>query len=580
MDRPDPLGGSLEDLRALTRDLHPDEIVDLVAGLPIGVVESLTAGSKDPMLIPRTPIEQARAIDEGYRVRPHLQYLSDQIAEAVADVEKGINRRLIVELPPRSGKTTMTTLYTPAWIMHNHPDWPIALVSHDGTLATSWGRQIRRWAEGGLLGVGIARDAGAASEWETTEGGTMLARSYRESFTGRGARVLIVDDIIKDFVEAHSQTVRDSVWNWWLTVALGRLEPPYLVIVTATRWHEDDFIGRLLSPEYEGDPAAWQEIRLAALATGEDDPLGRSAGEALLSPLLDETPDEARARYEEQREAVGSYTFAAMYQQRPAPAKGAIFDSGWWRFWSWDPDKATEDGRVIHLDPSSLAAGGKWLDSWDLSFDSGEKADWVVGQRWCRRGPDRFLLASKRGRWNFTETIREMKAWAGVEPDDWNEDELGPFDPYDLHRNPWGQHVHLRVIEKKANGAAAINVLSETISGLKPVSPTASKEIRARAVTPEIESGHVYLPHPSDPGNEWVTDLLSELRNFPHDAHDDQVDTLTQALGQLRNPGKGSVHSPVKHGIPQRRPGLGQPGLPGLGQSGLGGKLRTPGFRR
>jgi hypothetical protein len=104
--------------------------------------------------------------------------------------------------------------------------------------------------------------------------------------------------------------------------------------------------------------------------------------------------------------------------------------------------------------------------------------------------------------------------------------------------------VHDRLVEDRANGSAIIDTLRDHISGLKPINPTIGKEARARAITPEVESGNVYLPLPSDPGNEWVTDLLSELRNFPHDAADDQVDALTQALAYLRDSGRGGITVP------------------------------------
>src|SRR5699024_1225666 len=130
--------------------------------------------------------------------------------------------------------------------------------------------------------VAIARDAGAVGAWETTEGGRLLSLSIRESFTGRGAKVLIIDDPHKDFVDAHSATMRTNVWEWWLSVAQTRLEPPYLVIVVMTRWHEDDLVGRLLSPDYPGDPASWEVVSLPALATSPNDALGRGKDEPLL----------------------------------------------------------------------------------------------------------------------------------------------------------------------------------------------------------------------------------------------------------------------------------------------------------
>jgi len=114
----------------------------------------------------------------------------------------------------------------------------------------------------------------------------------------------------------------------------------------------------------------------------------------------------------------------------------------------------------------------------------------------------------------------------------------------DDYASPYGRYVHDRLIEDKANGSAIIDTLKEFVAGLKPINPSIGKVARARAVTPECESGNVYLPLPSDEGNEWVQDLLSEIRNFPHDANDDQVDTLVQALAYLRDSGRGGLTVP------------------------------------
>lgn len=497
--------------------------------------------------LPEDPVIQAKELDPLYVDRHHIAYLAGRIAQAVKDVEGGENRHLAVSMPPRAGKSTLTSLYSPLWMLRRHPEWPIVMTSYDGGLTKGWARQIRHYIEDRPdLGIALKRDGGAGGHWETAEGGGMYSVGIGGALTGRGAKVMIIDDPVSDFAAAHSPRIRQNLWDWWLSVAQTRLEPPYLVLVVMTRWHEDDFVGRLLSKEHEGDPADWERIVLPAIADRPDDVLGREEGEPLISPLLDETPEEAKARWETVKVQVGTYTFEAMHQQHPAPAKGAIFDAGWWRYWTIFPEKATEDGRVVLLRPETLH-GGRWLDSWDMNFDAGSTTDFVVGQRWVRYQANRYLIAQQRDRWNFTASIRHMKDWAGIPPDDWDEDEFGPFDPYNPNVNPYGQFVHERYIEKKANGAAAITTLHDLISGLKPVNPHTSKELRARAVTPEVQSGNVYLPHPTDPGNEWVSDLLSELRNFPHDAHDDQVDTLTQALLQLRDEGKGGITNPATH---------------------------------
>lgn len=474
-----------------------------------------------------SPLAQAVELDPGYRTPEHLLHLSDRIADAVRDVEHGQNRMLAVSMPPRAGKSQLVSRNSPIWMLRRHPDWKIMLASYDSSLTTAWTRGIRETVEERPgLGIALKADGGAGGVWETVEGGGMFATSVGGNLTGRGARVLIIDDPIKDFVEAHSPNKREALWNWWLSVAQTRLEPPYLVLVVMTRWHEDDFVGRLVSREHEGNPLDWERIVLPAIA-GPGDPIGREEGDPLFSPIVKETREQAIERWADVRRSVGTYTFSAMYQQSPAPAKGAIFDSTWWRYWTTDPSRVTDDGRVVYLDPDRDLDRARWVDSWDMAFKGTDASDYVVAQRWARSGGNRYLLAQQRGRWSFTETVERMKLWTGPESS----------------ANPWGDRVHERLVEDKANGTAVMDTLKDRVSGIKAVSPKDGKEARARAVTPEVESGSVYLPHPSDPGNEWVTDLLSELRNFPHDAHDDQVDTLTQALMNLRE-GRGMMTVP------------------------------------
>lgn len=486
--------------------------------------------------LPSTPLLQAQEIDPTYVSRPHLEYLSERIVQAVKDVERGQSRMLAISMPPRSGKSLFVSRHTPLWLLRRHPEWNIMSVSYSDDLTIGWARELRKTIESHPeLGIALADDGGAGGRWSTVEGGGLLATSTRGDLIGRGARVMIIDDPVKDFVDAHQLARRERLWNWWLQVAYPRLEKPFLVMVVMTRWHEDDMVGRIFSPDHEGNPKNWERIALPAIAE-EGDVLGREPGQPLYSPLVDYQNDkEALEHWDDLKEAVGSYTFASQYQQRPAPAKGAIFDSSWWRFWTKDPSKATEDGRIVYLDPDVISKKGnvRWLDSWDATFKGAETSDWVVGQRWMKHQANRYLIAQQRGKWSFTETMARMKRWSSAD-------------------SPYGRYVHERLIEDKANGPAIIDSLKDSISGIKPINPNTSKEGRARAVTPAIESGNVYLPYPGDPGNEWVNDLLSELRNFPHDVHDDQVDGLTQALLEFRE--KKSSSLTVPEGLVQRNP--------------------------
>jgi len=527
-----------------------------------------------------TPAALAASMPDGFVMRDHLRHLSDRLAAAMERVEGGEDAYVAVSMPPRLGKSFLGSVHFPVWCLHRHPDWPLMLLSHDPTLATGWGRDIRRAVEehGPELGLRLAPDAGAARDWEIDRdleeygpgrrgGAPVVARSVRESVTGKGAKVMVLDDIVKDFAEAHSPTSRQFVWDWWKANSRSRLHHPALVLVIGTRWHEDDFIGRLLSDEHEGDPGKWEVISFPALAEDpeEEDPvtgrpygpdaLGRAAGEPLLSPLAPgETREQALARWAEDREAVGTYAWNALYQQRPRPAKGSIFDNDWWGYWrpgDWDDPEGFFERRAT---------------SWDCAFKGTEDSDWVVGQEWGLRGASRYLLRQVRRRMTFTETLAEMRDFIlgpvtrVLGPDD----ALGPGEAAYLERVDGaearvarGPHsgAHAHVVEDKANGTAVLDVLRQEIPGMVPYSPgTNSKEARARAASPQIESGQVYLPALA----EWLPDYLSEFRAFPSGAHDDQVDCTVQLLLRERDGGGVQVQSTA--GAQVSRPSLGRGG--------------------
>ena len=507
-----------------------------------------------------SPLESAQQLDAAYAGRPHIQYLSDRLTEAVRAVERGENRYMTISMPPRMGKSTLTSINLPIWLLRQHPDWKIGLISHSPQLATAWGRQVRRFVEedGERWGIKIAGDAGAVSEWQTTRGGGIVSRSAPgQSITGLGFKVMLMDDVVKDFADAHSESKREAIWDWWQANAVTRLEPPFLCIAIATRWHEDDFIGRLLNPGMNPDADKWENVIFPALAE-ENDPLGREPGDPLYSPLVSETREEALERWDGLKRSVGSYMWEALYQQHPTPADGSIFNLGWLRFWTTDPSKVKEGDPSVILLPRERLERGQWLDSWDLTFKGSSTSDYAVGQRWCRQGADRFLVAQQRGQWSFTQTLEKMLRWCNA----------GDLDD---KASPGGSFVHQRLVEDAANGTAAIDVLRKKVAGIKPIKPRSSKEVRARAVTPEIESGNVYLPHPSDPGNGWVNELISEMRAFPSGKHDDMVDALSMGLLGLRDAGEAAIFVP--RGTIRRSV---QSGLSAV--SGMGG-ITLPGRR-
>lgn len=477
--------------------------------------------------LPRGPMEQAQEIEPRFRVRPHLEYINDTLVKAVEDAENGKERRICISAPPRSGKTFLTSKFFILWMLRKHPEWKIGIISHDRVLAGQWAGEIRTMIEEmPELGIRLAPDGGGKTMWETREGGGVYSTGTRGALTGRGFNVLVVDDPVKGYVDANSAALRDTLWNWWLTDCRTRMEPPSLVVVCATRFHYDDFIGRLLSDAYAGDPNEWTVINLPALARAGD-ALGREAGEPLISPLYEETKEQAKARWEATLREVGSKSFEALYQGRPLPDDGVVFQPDWIKFWTTIPEHVTADGRTILLDPGMDLNTALWADSWDLTF--GEDGDFVVGQRWAALGDERYLIDQQRGRWAFVAQVQRMVGWVTRGP-----------------HNKYGDFVTRRLVEKKANGAAALDVLKDKVRGLTPITPNTSKELRAEVVAPQFEAGLVYFPDPLMPGYEWVLPTIEEITQFPAAKHDDTVDAMSQFLTWARG-----LRQKVSVAIPQ-----------------------------
>lgn len=408
------------------------------------------------------------------------------IDQALIDLTNTPDGRLIVSMPPQEGKSTRCSRDLPIWALARNRDLRIVTASYAQGLANRNGRAVRNAITAHPeLGMTIAHDNGAASEWTLTghEGG-VLSVGRGAGVTGRPADMLIIDDPLKDRTEADSLTIRDTCWDWWTDALSARLAPGAPVLLVLTRWHEDDLAGRLTSLDTQ---AGWRVINIPAQCENPDtDPLGRQAGEYMVS-ARGRTPSQWEAR----KATAGARTWAALYQGHPSPAQGDIFHRDWWRYWTRMPSLS---GRIIQ--------------SWDLTFKPGTNSDWVVGQVWMRQGADHYLLDQVRGRWSFTETRDQICNLTAK----------------------WPQVV-AKYIEDKANGPAIIDELHHQVPGIVPVTPHGSKNERAAAITPLLEAGNVHIPAPNLA--PWVDGLVEEAAAFPQGTHDDQVDALTQALSRL-----------------------------------------------
>lgn len=416
-----------------------------------------------------------------YQTPPHVKVISAAIADAVHD-GGGL---LLIEAPPRHSKSETVSRWAPVWFLAQYPWRHVVLGSYSGDLAVSNGRDVRnRISEHGQkLELTMADDSTAAGMWHTNRGGSCRSVGVGGSLTGFGGHLMILDDLLKDAEEAESEVMRKKIIDWFQSVAWTRREPGCVVVVMATRWHEADLTGWILAhPELS---KIARRIRLPAIAEA-DDILGRPEG----APLWPERFDLESLRGA--RMGLDERWWNALYQQRPGSAEGAEIKRAWWRYY---------DELPVPADAMELRAL-----SVDATFKDSKKSDYVCIGAFGVYGHQRYGLDCVHEQMGFVATVKAILTMA------------------EKHK------PHVVIVEAKANGDAIIEALQlEGIANIVPISPKASKEARARAASPQIEAGNVYLPR----NVRWAQELVEEAAAFPLGKHDDYVDMISQLLNYL-----------------------------------------------
>lgn len=431
------------------------------------------------------------------------------LVERLEAVERGQSRRLIVTMPPRHGKSLTASQLFPSWYLGRHPERSVICATYGQDLSDDFGRRVRNLLSDPLHAdifpaCRLAGDSTSLRRFDTRAGGSYYAVGRGGPITGRGAHLLVIDDPLKDREEAHSETIRRALHEWFGSVAFTRLAPDAACVIIATRWHEDDLAGWLLREHAE---EGWEVLSLPAIAE-VDEPF-RKAGEALWPERY---PLEA---LESIRRQMGSAAFASLYQGRPSAATGAIFKREWFRSYGEPP-----------------AAFKQIVQSWDTAFKTGSENDYSVCTTWGVTDNGYYLLSLWRGRVEFPELKRKLAEQAEA----------------------WNPHAIL--VEDKASGQSLIQELKlATRFPVLAVKVDSDKRTRAEAVTPLFESGRVFLPQSAS----WLNDFQDELASFPSGVHDDMVDSTTQALNHLRE--QPSSPPPFLLGIVEQFPGGADPEL-------------------
>lgn len=424
-------------------------------------------------------------------------------------VENGENPRLMLQMPPRHGKSMIASQEFPAWLLGHHPEWELIVCSYAESLALDFSRNVRtrlREKDYRILfaNTRLDRDNQNAQGWKTTRKGGFLPAGVGGPITGKGAHVLIIDDPIKNSQEAESETTRSSIMRWYETTAYTRLAPGGGVLVIQTRWHLDDLSGRLEQDMEDGEGDVFEVVRYPAIAV--DDEKHRQKGDPL---------HEARynlAQLKMIRKAVGERTWAALYQQNPVPDEGAQFQQSMIKYY-----------RKADL-PEQLTK----VTAWDLAIGQKEVNDKTVGFTWGKTITGEFyFIDCRHGHFDSFEICDEI------------------CDSYE-------KHEPFTVALEKDKVAMAVGPLLDTViedrglyalhlTELRPMQE-GNKVKRARTLQGLMRRGQVWLPHPDEA--EWVSEFVTELLQFPYGRRDDHVDAAAWlALLSTETPAPGRGYS-------------------------------------
>lgn len=426
-------------------------------------------------------------------LNPGTPFLPNWHIEAIAfqldRVRTGEVTRLIINMPPRYLKSIMVSVAFPAFLLGHEPRKKIFGISYGADLAAKHATDFRAviesaWYRRAFPKMQLARAIGG--DIYTTKRGFRKATSVHAALTGLGGDIFILDDPQKP-EDAQSETLRNSVNQWFSNTLRSRLDNKEkgVIIVVMQRVHLNDLTGHLVETSDD-----WTVLDLAAIAEEDEDiPIGlgkvhqRQAGEALHPGY------ESLHTLQKLRTELGSEIFSAQYQQMPVPPGGAIIHKEWLRYYDAAPEPSYKT---------------KIIQSWDTAAKDGANNDWSVCTTWLL--VDRkhyYLLDVTRDRFDYPRLRNKAIALAER------------YAPSTI------------LIEDASTGIALSQELRQSgIFVVKAIPVDRDKANRLWVQQAKFEAGYVHFPRQAP----WLPALEAELLAFPQAKHDDQVDSLSQAL--------------------------------------------------
>lgn len=414
----------------------------------------------------------------GYKTNWHHKVLAD----ALERVENGTLKRLIVNMPPRHGKSELVSVNFPAWCMGRNKDRSIMAASYGAALAQDFGRKVRNIMDGveykALFNTRLAEDSQAKDSWATNGRGEYNAVGVGGSLTGKGAGILIIDDPVKSREEADSETIPEKIWEWYKGTALTRLTPDGAVVIVMTRWRDNDLVGRILEEQKQFGLNDWEIITLPAIAEEADE--YREIGDPLWGDHY------TLQGLQETKLAIGSYEFASQYQQNPVNRETQLFKPELFSYIPFEEVKKKPTTCYITIDSA--------LSKKKNSDNTGVCINWVD-----------------------TDNVWNLKAYKiKLDP---NELINHIFELHSAY-NPVSIGLEETVMTQAIDPFLSVEMLKRNVHpNVVPLKHGGvNKKTRIEGLYPRYERGHIRHI------NGMCGDLENELVRFPSAAHDDVSD--------------------------------------------------------
>lgn len=436
----------------------------------------------------------------------------------MAAVANGESPRLLMMLPPRTGKSEIGSRHFVPFALGHYPEWEIIAASHTGGLTMSFSRYIRdllRDPSYRALFPNTTLDPKSQSveNWNLLQGGGYLAAGVGTGITGRGAHILLLDDLVKDIEAADSQGQRDSTWEWYISTAYTRLAPGGGVLGIMTWWNEDDWAGRIQQVMEAGEGDQFEIIKYPAINDSGDEylltddqiiqiPLGSEIppGAKMTRPIgtavhTDRYSTDAMIRIKNNLTAAGQKRiWSALYQQNPVPDEGIFFTKGMFREYAHTPSR--NNIRIYQ--------------AWDFAITTATASDWTVGCTILQDEQDNlYLLDVYRFRTSDGQDIVNTIIQYGL---DWEVNVIGMED---------GQ-----IWKSLQSTFTKICVERGYYPSYEVLKPLTDKQVRAQPLRGRMQAGKLWFPVAAP----WYPEVQQELLRFPAGKHDDIVDSLAWCI--------------------------------------------------